>query len=102
MPYSGGDTYINTVGTGTIGGPAVPQTVNLVAGQDIGSFINQIRATINPNFTWSDFWALNPHIASSLKQDPKTHVWKATKPITVTISTPGLVDLPPVKGAPTK
>ena len=99
MPYSGGDTYINSVGTGTIGSNPAPtapttQTVNIQSGQDIGQFINNVRAKMNPNFTWADFWALNPKIASSLKQDPKTKVWKSTKPITVTISTPALADVP--------
>lgn len=94
MPYSGGDTYINSVGTGNIGGPAVPQTVAVTAGQDAGALINSIRAKLNPNFSWADFWALNPHIASSMKQDPKTKTWTFTKAGTVTISQPGFTDVP--------
>lgn len=99
MPYSGGDTYINSVGQGNIGGPATPQTINIAAGQDIGQIVNQIRATLNPNFSWTDLWALNPHLAQSLKQDPKTKVWKAVKPVTITISSPGNIDLTSKKAA---
>lgn len=94
MPYSGGDTYINSVGSGTIGGPATAKTVNVGAGTDGETFVNSIRAKINPNFTWADFWALNPGIAASMKLDPKKKTWTFTKPVTVTISSPTTVDLP--------
>src|SRR5690348_13847060 len=50
MPYSGGDTYINSVGSGTIGGPATAKTVNVGAGTNGETFVNSIRAKINPNF----------------------------------------------------
>lgn len=105
MPYSGGDTYINSVGTGTIGSspaaPTVPQTVNVAAGQDMGQIVNMIRAKIDPNFNWTDLWSLNPHLAQSMRQDPKTKYWYTTKPVTITISKPGLVDLPKTPiGAP--
>lgn len=103
MPYSGGDTYINSVGQGNIGGPAVAQTLNVGPGQDMGQIVNRIRATINPNFSWTDLWALNPHLAASMRQDKKTKYWYTVKPVTITISSPGNIDLPPAKtGAPAK
>lgn len=103
MPYSGGDTYINSVGSGSIGGspaaPTGPQTLNIAAGQDMGQIVNQIRATINPQFSWTDLWALNPHLAGYMMQDKKTKIWHTVKPVTITISSPGNIDLPPAKAA---
>jgi len=102
MPYSGGDTYINSVGSGNIAGPATAKTVNVSAGTDGETFVNSIRAKINPNFTWADLWALNPNIAASMKLDPKKKTWTFTKPVTVTIASPTTVDVPGGIVAPKK
>lgn len=98
MPYSGGDTYINSVGTGTIGSPTppanTPTTVAVAKGDSASTLIANIRAKVNPNFSWADFWALNPKIAGIMKQDPKTKQWTFVKGGTVTISQPGMVNVP--------
>lgn len=93
MPYSGGDTYINSVGNGSIGGPAQPQQVAVNSGDSLNTLVNNIRKK-NPQFSWADFWALNPGIAAKmLKQDPKTKNWTFTKAGLVTISSPTLTNV---------
>ena len=94
MPYSGGDTYINSVGNGSIGGPQQPQTVAVSPGESANALIAQIQKSV-PGFSWADFWALNPNIAKVMKQDPKTKAWTFLKSGTVTISSPTLTNLPP-------
>lgn len=94
MPYSGGDTYINSVGTGNIGGPPAPQTTNIAYGMDLYDIIKQIRVKYNPSFSFADFWQLNPQASKFLKYDPKTKKYTFTKNATITISTPNMVELP--------
>ena len=66
MPYSGGNTYVNT----TASAPVAPEetvTVNVGKGQTVAELVKELRANGYPGFTWADFWALNPDIVNQYK-----------------------------------
>lgn len=66
MPYSGGNTYVNT----TAPAPVTPEqtvTVNVGKGQTVGELVKELRSNGYPGFTWADFWALNPDVVDKYK-----------------------------------
>lgn len=97
MPYSGGDVFLNAVGTGNMGNPPTTapqtQTFNATPNETVLDLLSKVRKSINPNFSWADFWQLNPGIAKSLSF--KNGVYKFSRYTTVVVSKPGVTDLIP-------
>jgi len=92
MPFQGGNTYVNTAAPS---GPEQPVVVNVGHNQPVQEVINWAKKNGYPNFTWADFWALNPQISYSGTpgvgnlQNPN-NTWTLTNWSTpVTISKPG-------------
>lgn len=57
MPFQGGNTYVNTAAPS---GPEQPVTVNVGHNQPVQEVINWAKKNGYPNYTWADFWSLNP------------------------------------------
>ena len=90
MPYSGGNTYVNTTATA----PTTPEetvTVNVGKNQTVGELVKELKSNGYPGFNWADFWALNPGIADSAKLEWQPNKdWKFTQFSTpVTVYKPG-------------
>lgn len=65
MPFQGGNTYVNTAQPAA---PDQPVVVNVGHNQPVQEIINWAKKNGYPNYTWADFWAMNPQIAYSGKQ----------------------------------
>lgn len=99
MPYSGGNTYVNT----TTPVPEQTVTVNVGKDQTVGELVDELRKNGYPGFSWADFWALNPGIDSQYAMEwQPNHDWKFTQWSTpVTVYKPGTkMGLPVSSDAP--
>lgn len=100
MPYSGGNTYVNT----STPAPVQPEetvTVNVGKDQTVGELVKELRANGYPGFNWSDFWALNPNIVNDygLTINSALHDWQFTHWWTpVTVYKPGTKMGLPISG----
>lgn len=88
MPYQGGNTYVNTTGQTQ---PDQPVVVNVGHNQPVQQVINWAQKNGYPNFTWADFWALNPNLINEGLQNIN-NTWTLTQWSTpITIYKPGTV-----------
>jgi hypothetical protein len=96
MPYSGGNTYVNT----TTPVPEQTVTVNVGKDQTVGELVEELRNNGYPGFNWADFWSLNPGIVSSAAMEWQPNKdWKFTQWSTpVVVYKPGTKMGLPVSG----